>query len=348
MVETSQHSRIELRGAPGSPYTRKMLAWLRFKHIPYAIMWGRSEARRGYPSPKVSLIPTLYLEDESGDLEAVVDSTPIIKRLDSEYPARSTTPNHPVLSFYSDLIEDYGDEWLTKIMFHYRWAFSKDAENASSLLSHFGNVQIDAATAANRSEFIADRQIGRLYVVGSNEVTAPLIEASYLRVIDILDSLIQSEGFVLGARPSAADFAIFGQFTQIAFFEPTSGEILAQRSQRFRAWLYQVEDLSGLAVSDDDWLHVDKIPQQLHDLLTEIGRTYVPVMLANSEAINNSKTDFETEIDGQKWVQPTFPYQAKCLQWIREAFYRLDSEDRDTISSQLAGTGCEKLFGTSA
>lgn len=344
MVDTSQYPRIELRGAPGSPYTRKMLAWLRFKRIPYAINWGRSEGRVDYPAPKVSLIPTFYLEDESGNLEAVVDSTPIIKRLDEEYQARSTTPNHPILSFYSDLIEDYGDEWLTKIMFHYRWAFSKDAENASSLLSYFGNVQIDATSVANRSEFIANRQIGRLYVVGSNEVTAPLIEASYLRSIDILDSLIQSAGFVLGARPSAADFAIFGQYTQIAFFEPTSAEILAQRSQRFRAWLYQVEDLSGLVVSDVDWLRVDKVPQHLHDLLVEIGRTYVPVMLANSEAINNGESDFETEIDGQKWVQPTFGYQAKCLQWIREAFFRLDAEDRRTVSSQLAGTGCERLL----
>lgn len=321
-----------------------MLAWLRFKRIPYAIIWGRSESRTGYPSPKVNLIPTFYLKDENGNLEAVVDSTPIIKRLDSEHPARSTTPNHPILGLYSDLIEDYGDEWLTKIMFHYRWAFSRDADNASSLLSHFGNLRIDSPTAANRAEFIADRQIGRLYVVGSNEITAPLIEASYLRVIDILDSLVQTLGFTLGSRPCAADFAVFGQFTQLAFVEPTSAEILAQRSQRLRAWLYQVEDLSGLDVTDDAWIEPDMMPEQLRKLLSEIGRTYVPVMLANSKAINSGEQTFETEVDGQRWVQPTFPYQAKCLQWIRETFFKLDTEDRDTITSQLAGTGCERLF----
>ena len=31
-----------------------------------------------------------------------------------------------------------------------------------------------------------ERQISRLYVVGSNDLTAPVIEASYLRLLDIL------------------------------------------------------------------------------------------------------------------------------------------------------------------
>ena len=30
---------VELMGAPGSPYTRKMLALMRYRHIPYRISW---------------------------------------------------------------------------------------------------------------------------------------------------------------------------------------------------------------------------------------------------------------------------------------------------------------------
>ena len=32
--------RVTLIGAPPSPYTRKMIALLRYRHIPYEIIWG--------------------------------------------------------------------------------------------------------------------------------------------------------------------------------------------------------------------------------------------------------------------------------------------------------------------
>ena len=37
---------------------------------------------------------------------AVVDSTPIIRRLEAEYPGRSVIPRDPVLRFLDELLED--------------------------------------------------------------------------------------------------------------------------------------------------------------------------------------------------------------------------------------------------
>ena len=344
MDAISQGTRLELVGAPGSPYTRKMLAWLRFKRIPYAIDWSNRKINEGYPAPKVSLIPTFYLPDDNGEIEAVVDSTPIIKRLNVEFPARSTTPPHPITRFLSDLVEDYADEWLTKIMFHYRWAFEEDAKNAGSLLPFFRNIQVDDSQASALEAAFTDRQINRLYVVGSNEVTRPIIEASYIRIIDILDKLVQRNEFVLGARPCPADFGIFGQFTQLSQIEPTSLAILTKRSQRVRAWVMRVEDLCGLEVADEDWFEPERAASELQDLLSEIGRTYVPVMLANAAAINEGKSTFEAEVDGERWAQPTFPYQAKCLQWVREAYFALEPDDRNVVMAYFDGTGCENLI----
>ena len=39
-------------------------------------------------------------------------------------------PDDPALSFINYLLEDFGDEWVTKYMFHYRWYFEEDADNA--------------------------------------------------------------------------------------------------------------------------------------------------------------------------------------------------------------------------
>jgi len=76
------------------------------------------------------------------------------------------------------------------------------------------------------SDHYTKRQIDRLYVVGSNETTAPIIEAAYVRFIEILDRLLAQKGYVLGGRPSSADFAVFGQMTQLAIIEPTSAKLV--------------------------------------------------------------------------------------------------------------------------
>jgi hypothetical protein len=53
----------------------------------------------------------------------------------------------------------------------------------------------------------------------------------------------------------------------------------------------------------------------------------------------------ETTIDGQRWIQKPFPYQGKCLRWLRESHAALSETDRRALGDILADTGCESLFG---
>ena len=345
MTDATTPERIELMGAPGSPYTRKMLAYLRYRHIPYAMRWGGMlGAPEGYPKPKVRLMPTFFFRDMNGTLEAFVDSTPIIRRLENDFPGRETLPPDPVLGFLNYLIEDYADEWLTKAMFHYRWHFDTDAKNAGPLLIHWSEPTLDAQQAHLMAENFSKRQIDRLYVVGSNETTAETIESSYVRLLGILDTLIAVQGYVLGTRPSSADFALYGQLTQLAIVDPTPAALATEYSPRIRAWIDRVDDLSGLDVQREDWLDIEQARETLAPLLEEIGRVYAPFLLANAVAAMAGKESFEIEIDGQPWTQPTFPYQAKCLQWIREEFAAMSPEGQEQMRRILHGTGCELLL----
>ena len=194
---------LALKGAPGSPYTRKMLAVMRYRRIPYRLLVGDQASDLNMPEPKVGLLPTFYFPDERGELEAVVDSTPIIRRLEDEYPGRSVIPDDPVLKFIDYLLEDYGDEWLTKAMFHYRWYYEADIERAGQILPRWRNLRATDEEIAPMSKFIADRQISRLYVVGSNDTTAPVIESSYLRFLALFRAHLPNGGFLLGSRPGS-------------------------------------------------------------------------------------------------------------------------------------------------
>lgn len=345
----TSEDRLELLGAPGSPYTRKMLALLRYRRIPHNMIWGgHTNPPEGYPQPKVKLLPTFYFPSGDGGLEAAVDSTPITRRLETEHAGRTVIPDDPELAFYNDLIEDFADEWLTKAMFHYRWHHEPDRKNAGPLLMFWSMNTAPEDQARKMSDYFTDRQFNRLYVVGSNDVTARTIEESYTRFIGILDALLQRRGFVLGARPSSADFAIYGQLTQLGWIEPTSAAIMNQASPRVRAWLDLMDDLSGLVPTEDDWFTPDEARVALAPLLAETGRVYAPFLIANAAAAEAGQESWEAEIDGRAWTQPTFPYQVKCLAALRAAHAGLPDNARAPVDAALAGTGCEALFARPA
>ena len=335
-------SPIALKGVPGSPYTRKMLALLRYRRLPYRLILASHEAP-GLPMPKVSLLPTFFFPGPDGELQAVTDSSPILRRLDAEYPARRVRPEDPALAFLDSLLEDYADEWLTKAMFHYRWRYEPDIKRASDVLPAWRGRASDAALA-EAGKAIAARQIPRLRYVGSNEVTGPVIEASYMRFLDAFEAHLRDHAFLLGARPGGGDFGAFGQLTQLAMFDPTPMAITAARAQRVFAWVGAVEDLSGLEPAPSDWFSPSALPASLKAILAEVGRVYAPLLIANAKAVQAGAERVETEIDGQPWIQQPFPYQAKCLAWLREEYAALNPGQRASVAATLADAGCEALI----
>lgn len=333
--------RVLLSGAPGSPYTRKMLALLRYRHIPYSL---RSRDDPRLPPAKVALLPTFYVPAPDGQLTAITDSTPILRRLEREHAGREARPSDPALALIDALLEDFGDEWLTKAMFHYRWAYADDIAKAAGVLPAFTRARTpdDQLQAAGKA--FADRQIPRLRYVGSNAVTGPVIEASYVRFVDLMEAHLRDHRFLLGARPSAADFACYGQLTQLVHFDPTPMVLTHARAHRLAAWVMLMEDLTGEEPTEADWLDAGAIPATLKALLGEAGRTYAPLLLANAAAVASGASEVATEIDGKPWTMQPFAYQAKCLTWLREEYAALGERDRAKVDAALAGTGCEVLF----
>jgi glutathione S-transferase len=341
----TEMSPITLKGVPGSPYTRKMLALLRYRRLPYRLILASHDAP-GLPAAKVNLLPTFYLPGPDGDLLAVTDSSPILRRLDAEHSARRARPEDPALAFLDSLLEDYADEWLTKAMFHYRWRYPADIRRASDILPAWTRGRMPDADLAEQGRNIAGRQIPRLRYVGSNEVTGPVIEASYIRFLDAFEAHLREHRFMLGSRPGGGDFGAYGQLTQLAHFDPTPMAITAERAPRVFAWVGAVDDLSGLEPEEADWFAPGALPASLKAILAEVGRVYVPLLIANAKAVQAGAERVETTIDGQPWVQQPFAYQAKCLAWLKAEHAALSPEHQSPVTAALAGTGCEALTGT--
>ena len=335
---------LTIVGMPGSPYSRKLRAVLRYRRVPHAWVHHGSPESRAFPKPRVALLPYLLVPGADGQREAATDSTPLIRRLEAMHAGRSVIPPDAALGFLDALLEDYADEWLTKAMFHYRWAFALDIAKAAAILPRWSRTDQPEAQALGFGRIFAERQIARRGVVGSSDATAPVIEESYRRLLQLLDAHLETSRFVFGARPAASDFALYGQLTQLAGFDPTAAALALELTPRVVAWVDTVEDLSGLEPRDEDWMRRDAIPDTLRALFGEVGRVYAPFLLANAAAIERGDDRVECVIDGRPYSQQPFPYQAKCLLWLREGHAALDARDRDAVDSVLRGTGCESIF----
>ena len=345
MTEPMTEHPLVLAGQYGSPYTLKMRAVLRYRHIPFR--WVLRDSKwDDIPTPPVMIIPVIVYPNADGSHgEATVDSSPQIMRLEREYASRSVVPTDPALAFIDALIEDYGDEWVTKAMYHYRWAYEADVDKAGRLLPLSRDLQANSDQLQQGYDFIVQRQIGRRALVGSTEENQPIIESSYERLLDILTELYATQDFVLGERPGRGDFGIFGQLTQLVKWDPTPTAVAATRAPKVINWVDRMDDLSWLPVEDDDgWSSLDSLPPATTRLLHEIGTTYAPFMVANARALISGADEVECAMEGGTYRQAPFKYQAKCLQWLRESYEALGDADRARVDAVLDGTGCEMLL----
>ena len=342
---------IVLAGQYWSPYTRKMRAVLRYRQIPFRWVY-RDSKWDDLPAPPVRIIPVIAYPNEAGDGydDVTVDSSPQIMRLEAEHTDRSVVPSDPALAFIDMLLEDFGDEWVTKMMYHYRWAYEPDIDKAGKLLPLGGNLQLDSDQAQQGYDFITQRQIGRRALVGSTEWNTPLIEDSYRRVLAIMQARFSRGDFLLGERPGRGDFAIFGQMTQLVQFDPTSMQIAVDEAPKVVRWVERADDLGWLPVDGDaGWDSIDGLDPATLDLLAECGRTYAPFLSANGAALASGADEVVCDIVGldgtsREYRQAPFGYQGKCLQWLRAAYDALSDTDRSRVDAVLDGSGCEQLF----
>ena len=127
------NERYSLIGTGGSPYSMKLRAIMRYRHIPHNWIHRTTKYNDAVSHVKPNIIPMLRFPGED---QYRVDSTPLAYALEDRHPYyRSIVPDDPGHAFLSHLLEDMADEWLTKAMFHYRWHYDSDIDYASSWIA---------------------------------------------------------------------------------------------------------------------------------------------------------------------------------------------------------------------
>ena len=330
------HDTYRLIGMVGSPYSMKMRAIMRYRRLPFVWIQRDTKVEREIAHVKPPIIPILqYPEDGTYH----TDSTPMAYELEKRHPGhRSILPEDKGLAFLSHLIEDMADEWMTKIMYLYRWWRQEDQDYCSKWLVHLMFGPDSPENMIDIADMFKQRQISRLELVGCNELTRPLIEESYCQVLNILERNLSKSRYLFGSRPTLADFGIFGQLYELSI-DPTSQRIMREKAPAVCGWISRLDDASG--DEEGEWIDPHApLPGAVIELLQMAGEIYLPFLLANTKAFEQGKDSFSLTLKGQGYRQGTFKYQVKCLAWLKEEYTALDPGVKEWIDKVLSDTGC--------
>ncbi|MFN4017498.1 MAG: glutathione S-transferase C-terminal domain-containing protein [Reyranella sp.] len=223
-------------------------------------------------------------------------------------------------------------------MFHYRWRYQPDVwSTAERIAQQMMGAQGTLAVAQARAA-VAERMMGRLGFVGSNDKTEPLIEASFARALGLIETHLASRPYLLGGRPGMADFGLWGQLYEAAT-DPTPGAIMRASAPKVMAWIQRM--LSPRAEGEFEVLAA--LAPTLMPLLTEdVGALFLPWSAANAAAITRGDKSFTMELGGAQWTQEPQKYHARSLAEIRRK-YGL-AKGTTGLEPLLAKSGCLKVL----
>ena len=316
-------------GSEESPYSVKVRSYFRYKGIPHDWRERGQAAEEFAKHARLPLVPLVVTPDDTG----IQDSTPIIEAMEARYPDPGIHPGGAVAGFVSALLEEFGDEWGNKWMFHMRWAREIDQVTVSRRFA--ANAPDGQVEAVART--IRERMVPRVWFVGSNEVTAGQIERSFADMLPLLDAHLASRPYLFGARPAFGDFGLWGQIYE-AGRDPTAGALVAQASNVV-AWIDRMLNPENLG-EFEDWTALE--PTLVPVLRDQVAAVFLPWSVANAQAIADGADEFDVMLKGRRWTQKPQKYHARSLGVLKSKYAAVG--DDPALDAVLAATGCKEFL----
>jgi len=163
--------------------------------------------------------------------------------------------------------------------------------------------------------------------------TAPVIEALYLDLLAAMQTALTSNPFVLGQRPTQADFGLFGSMFRHFSSDPTPVRILRERAPAVLEWVARVWNLQPLQFADSP--QPESLSPGLDPLLAMVCADYLPALAANEVAHQQGGRLASWRCRGVAFSVPVNPYQLHCLQQLRWRYQALPDPEREQVNRWL-------------
>ncbi len=259
-----------VHGLTCSYFTRKMTGYL--DHL--GVAW-RLEPSVGLNPPARALgwnggIPVVSLPGG----EMIWDSTAMILHLDTAFADRSVLPDDPDLRFLAYLLDDFSDEWFYRHAVGTRWLYEENWVTAVWDITREASIEVGLPAELVRAR-VQEAMTGSLVRLGATpENIGAWVDESLVPWLRAFGTHAQRHGFLLGSRPSLADFAFFGG--NIAHFvnDRWCRRLLDDLAPEVVAYTHGMTRPGPAELGT--WFDVDDLPEELYAVLSEAGRHYLP------------------------------------------------------------------------
>jgi len=324
---------LTVYGPEISYFTGKLEAVIRYMELPYQRVakspTGELAAKTG-----TAQVPALQLADDRW----LTDTTPIIDWLDKRYPEFTIIPKNPVTAFFSLLLEDYADEWLWRPAMHYRWDYAESAAQQSRVLTNELARNLPLPNFVKRY-IIRNRQ--RRHFTKGDGVTAETwhhVEKTFFDTLDQFSTILGTRPYLLGTRPSLADFGFFGPMFRHFSMDPTSARIMRENEPAVFEWVARMWNARASLIEGE---LLEDVPEDWGPILDSIGSGYLPYLCANAEAWKTNASHFDVNIEGAPYQHiRTAPYRVWCLEELRRHYNELPETHQQTVRKLLETHGC--------
>lgn len=316
----------QLFGMEVSPYSVKVRALLRHKGLPHQwVLRSRANEAAFRAKARIPVIPLLVTPEGEG----LQDSTPLMDYLEAHHPARSIRLADAGLNFLSDALEEAADEWLIKPMFHYRWNFARDREDAAMRIAV---DSVDPGTdPAPFATLIGGVLMSRRDGLGCMEANAPLLERYMETSAILLDQHLQTRRFLFGEQLSAADLGLGSLYYEL-LSDPTPSSRL-QDHAALRRWAADCMSPASAEGPVESWDGL--MPTLLPIIRHELVNHYLPWACANAEALAAEQTSLTVALSGATFTQPPQKYAGKSFRQLQARWLGLDATCRERLTLQI-------------
>ena len=318
-------------GAEMSPYSVKVRAYFRYKAIPHQWVLRNAASQAEYEKhARMPIIPLVITPEGTG----IQDSTPIIDGIEKLHPEPTIHPDDPVARFVSALIEEFGDEWGNKWMFHYRWTREVDQVCSAGRIARMRDPRASELEHAAFASQIRARMADRVWFVGSNALTASQIELGFQDMLGLLNDHLSTRPYLFGARPAFGDFGLWGQFYEL-WTDPTAGALIEGNAPRLLDWVHRMlwPRAEG---AFEAWSTLK--PTLAPILSSQVGGRFMPWTLANEKTLAQGRQEFSVTLGEEVWTQKPQKYHARSLAMLRAKYAEV--ADKSALDPVLEAAGC--------